>query len=148
MSAALMGTGQLDAQMVFLYGNTVGPSPEPGQPGFGMFDELARARGLCKWVQDNNVGGPGWGVEGMVRMNAGFELMWCNFTSPSISHLNATTPLLPESALDELEHTTSIDQQFPGKLISEIGGALNSIKSVFPLPSSTIRRATPQTDRV
>lgn len=152
MSAALMGTGQLDAQMVFLYGNTTGPPPEPGQPNFGMFDELARARGLCKRAQNNNLGGPGWGVEGMMRMNAGFELIWCNFTSPSIrllSHLNVTAPLLPESALDDLEHTTNIAQQFPGKLISEIeSGALNSIKSVFPLPSSTIRRAPPTADRV
>lgn len=41
MSAALMGTGQLDSQMVFLYGNTTGPSqPEPAGTGPGVFGEL------------------------------------------------------------------------------------------------------------
>ena len=33
----------------------------------------------------------------MVRMNAGFELIWCDFSSPSIrviSHLNVTVPLM------------------------------------------------------
>src|SRR5271163_2903916 len=97
MSAALMGTGQLDSQMVFLDGNTTGPSqPEPAGPGPGVFGELERAQRLCQWVRDNELGGLGWGVEGIVRMNAGFEMTWCNFSSPSIrllSHLNVTAPL-------------------------------------------------------
>jgi hypothetical protein len=57
MSAALMGTGQLDSQMVFLYGNTTGPSqPEPAGPGPGVFGELGRAQRLCQWVWDKRIG--------------------------------------------------------------------------------------------
>ena len=40
-----------------------------------------------------------WGVEGAARMNAGFELIWCNFSSPSarlISNLNVKVPLLSD----------------------------------------------------
>jgi hypothetical protein len=149
MSAALMGTGQLDSQMVFLYGNTTGPPPPGlGRPGFGIFDELARARGLCKWVQDNGLGGLGWGVEGMVRMNAGFELIWCNFSSPSIrllSHLNVTAPLLPESSLDEQRHAMMVDQLTLAKRAFDgEESSLDSAKGLFPLPSSTIRKAPPQ----
>lgn len=63
-------------------------------------------------MRDNELGGLGWGVEGIVRMNAGFEMIWCNFCSPSIrllSHLNVTAPLLPESLLSN-EHVIGIDQ--------------------------------------
>src|SRR5277367_5874729 len=48
-----------------------------------------------------------------VRMNAGFEIIWCNFSSPSIrllSHLDVTAPLLPES-LPSDEDVIGIDQQ-------------------------------------
>ena len=96
-SAALMGSGQLDTQMLHIWGNTSGPPQEGG--GFrGLWEEYARALGLCDWIQDKKLGGNGWGVEGIVRMNAGFEMIWCNFSSPSIrlvSHLNVTAPLLP-----------------------------------------------------
>ncbi|KAI9729945.1 MAG: hypothetical protein M1834_006142 [Cirrosporium novae-zelandiae] len=96
-SAALMGAGAMDSQMVFLYGNTTG-SPHDGQ-WRGLGDEYDRAMGLCNWVKDNGFGGLGWGIEGIIRMNAGFEMIWCNFTSPSIrliSHLNVTAPLLQD----------------------------------------------------
>lgn len=149
MSAALMGTGQLDSQMVFLYGNTTGPPPAGLRPpGFGIFGELERARGLCQWVQDNGLGGLGWGVEGMVRMNAGFELIWCNFSSPSIrllSHLNVTAPLLPESSLAEQGNAMMVDQLSPVKRVFDgEEDSHDSSKRLFPLPSSTIRKAPPR----
>lgn len=99
MSAALMGTGSLDSQMVFLCGNTTCSFGDDNEPWRGIFDEYARATALCNWIQENQLGGLGWGVEGIVRMNAGFEMIWCNFTSPSIrmtSHVNVSVPLLPE----------------------------------------------------
>lgn len=84
--------------MVFLYGNVSGPPPpERGTPWLGLFDEYGRARDLCGWIQRNDLGGLGWGIEGIVRMNAGFEMIWCNFSSPSIrllTHLNVTAPLM------------------------------------------------------
>ncbi|OAP61335.1 hypothetical protein AYL99_03538 [Fonsecaea erecta] len=104
MSAALMGTGPLDSQMVFLCGNTT-CSEEGGNGTWrSLFDEYARAAALCQWVQSNELGGVGWGIEGIVRMNAGFEMIWCNFTSPTlrlVSHVNVSVPLLPERFSDD-----------------------------------------------
>jgi len=102
MSAALMGTGPLDSQMVFLCGNAT-CSVGNNEPWRGIFDEYSRATALCDWVQRNDLGGLGWGIEGIVRMNAGFEMIWCNFTSPSmqlISHVNVSVPLLPDGFRD------------------------------------------------
>ncbi|KIW27497.1 uncharacterized protein PV07_07231 [Cladophialophora immunda] len=104
MSAALMGTGPLDSQMVFLCGNTTCSEGANGT-WHSLFDEYARAMALCEWVQKNELGGLGWGIEGIVRMNAGFEIIWCNFTSPSlrrVSHVNVSVPLLPESFRDDV----------------------------------------------
>jgi hypothetical protein len=95
-SAALQGLGQLDTQMLHIFGNVTGPIHQ--NRTFGLFDEYARADGLCDWLFENKLGGVGWGFEGIVRMNAGFELIWCNFSSPSlrlISQLNVTAPQLP-----------------------------------------------------
>ncbi|TVY85577.1 Uncharacterized protein LSUE1_G000091 [Lachnellula suecica] len=125
-SATLMGTGQLDTQMLHIWGNLTGP-PRPDRSRF-LGDEYARATGLCDWLHNKGLGGPGWGYEGIVRMNAGFEMIWCNFTSPSlrlISHLNVTTPLLPLKN----EERTSI----------EFSEAESETTSEFPLPPSPTR---------
>ncbi|KAH9988375.1 hypothetical protein F4779DRAFT_277372 [Xylariaceae sp. FL0662B] len=99
-SAALMGLGQLDTQMLHVFGNVSGPDSPNGFRG--LYDEYARAHGLCDWLRRSGLRGPGWGFEGVIRMNAGFELIWCNFTSPSLrllTHLNITAPQPPN--LDE-----------------------------------------------
>ncbi|KAI5839979.1 hypothetical protein DFP73DRAFT_483166 [Morchella snyderi] len=85
MSAALGGEGTLDSQNVFLYGKVV-------DDGWGhRMEEYKRAKELCEWAN-----GLGEGVvEGFVRMNSGFELLWCDFESESIelvSRLNVTVP--------------------------------------------------------
>lgn len=95
-SGRLGNDGTLDTQMLLLYGNITGP---PGQNGTGEFlwDEYARAQGLCGWLHERNFDDPGHGIEAIVRMSAGFELIWCNFSSPSlrlISRFNASVPLL------------------------------------------------------
>lgn len=101
-SAVLFGTGQLDTQMLHLFGNVTGPPPDPKRRG--LWSEYGRAIGLCNWLQETGLGGPGWGYEGIVRMNTGFEMIWCDFASPSlrlISHLNITAPLLPPREDDD-----------------------------------------------
>lgn len=110
--------------MLFIYGNTTGP-PKGHKPR-GLSEEYARADGPCDWVHENWVGGLGWGVEGIVRMNAGFELIWCNFSSPSLrlmSHLNVSAPLLPDP--DEAEGMLRAYEE--------------SSQSYFPLPTATSR---------
>jgi hypothetical protein len=90
--------------MLHIFGNVSGPPPNPDNNFRGLWEEYARAIGLCDWLQEKKLGGLGWGVEGIVRMNAGFEMIWCNFSSPSIrliSHLNVTAPLLPPTEDDE-----------------------------------------------
>lgn len=97
-SAALMGLGQLDTQMLHLFGNVSGP-PDGGRGFIGLGQEYLRAHGLCNWLEDVGLRGQGWGFEGIVRMNAGFEMIWCDFVSPSlrlVSRTNVTAPLLPE----------------------------------------------------
>lgn len=62
-----------------------------------LADEYFRARGLCDWIKEKRLGGNGWGYEGIVRMNAGFEMIWCDFNSTSlklVSNLDAAAPLL------------------------------------------------------
>ena len=106
-SATLMGLGQLDTQMLHLWGNVSGPAPPDGNPFFrGLRPEYERARGLCDWLREAGLRGPGWGFEGVVRMNAGFEMIWCDFTSPSLrllTHLNVTAPQLSREAGGEEE---------------------------------------------
>lgn len=128
--------------MAFLYGNTSGPPmPKPGLPQMGPSDEYQRAHDLCKWVEINKLGGLGWGVEGMVRMNAGFELIWCNFSSPSIrllSHLNVTAPLMLESSKSQDQTRMNTDPQgLSGREQPKDSDPSPPSKSLYPLPSST-----------
>lgn len=123
-SATLFGSGQLDTQMLQIWGNLSGPA-RPDTGWGGLWQEYARAIGLCDWIQDKELGGSGWGFEGIVRMNAGFEMIWCNFSSPSIrlvSHLNVTAPLLPA----EDEEISARDVEYEPT-------------SYFPLPPSPTR---------
>ncbi|KAH9951457.1 hypothetical protein B0H21DRAFT_705704 [Amylocystis lapponica] len=87
MSAALSTTGWLDSQEVLIASRFKDRSDDDYPSRY----EYERAELLCKW-------GAPYGVEGFVRMNTGFEIMWCDFHSPSIqlvSHLNITPPGTP-----------------------------------------------------
>lgn len=127
-SAALMGLGQMDTQMLQLFGNVSGP---PGQGFFGLGQEYLRAHGLCRWFEDAGLGGRGWGFEGVVRMNAGFEMIWCDFSSPSlrlISRLNITAPLLPAEDGSKVADSESDLSQAPVVSIEQ------DPTSYYPLP--------------
>src|SRR5687768_6389418 len=90
-SAALMGLGQLDTQMLHIYGNVSGPPRmRPIDLGDFLEPEYRRALGLCTWLEERGLRGNGVenGIEGVVRMNAGFEVIWCDFTSESLRLLS------------------------------------------------------------
>ncbi|KAF3764386.1 hypothetical protein M406DRAFT_217874, partial [Cryphonectria parasitica EP155] len=132
-SATLMGLGQMDTQMLQLFGNVTGPSHQGGRGGMmGLGAEYLRAHGLCNWLEEAGLRGPGWGFEGIVRMNAGFEMIWCDFLSPSlrlVSRMNVTAPLLPEKGTEEGEKKKD-----------------KTITSYYPLPpqpTKTDRNAEP-----
>ena len=116
-SAALWGSGTLDTQMLLVYGNTTGiPNTNSSRPV--SWDEYDRARRLCGWIHEQKAGAPGEGIEGIVRMQAGFELIWCNFSSPSlrlISRLNVSVPLL------DYERTSTDAKQLEGPALSSSG---------------------------
>ena len=137
-SAGMMNGGQLDTQMLHIYGNLTGPPRRPGRDpnpiGDFVEDEYARATGLCDWLRVHGLGGSGFGYEGIVRMNTGFEMIWCNFTSPSLrlgSSLNVTAPLLPPD--DEKEQ--HLDANLGGGLKSPYFAPLDM--SVLQTDSST-----------
>ncbi|KAJ9370726.1 hypothetical protein DTO282E5_4486 [Paecilomyces variotii] len=134
-SATLMGTGRMDSLDLFIYGNLTGP-PNKGR-WRGLFDEYSRATSICNWVQDRGLGGLGWGVEGIVRMNAGFELIWCNFTSPSIrlmSKLNVTAPLLSDGS-GQLAYGFGSSRDIEDKSIDKV--ETQPSNSYYPLPTQT-----------
>ena len=107
-SGQLSESGTMDTQMLFLYGNTTGP-PGKNSSGEFLWDEYARAQRLCGWLQEREFDAPGQGIEGIVRMSAGFELIWCNFSSPSlrlVSRFNVSVPLLGYNRTSSLIQTT------------------------------------------
>ncbi|KAF7949456.1 uncharacterized protein EAE97_002965 [Botrytis byssoidea] len=123
-SATLMGTGRMDTQMLHIYSNVTVPDPN-GHFGPGLVQEYDRARGLCSWAHERGLGGRGWGVEGFVRMNAGFEMIWCDFEGETlrlVEHLNVTAPLLPKNVPEEVYKKEEAD-----------------LTSYLPLPSITTR---------
>lgn len=136
-SATLFGAGRMDTQMLQIYGNLSGPVQD-GRGFRGLYDEYARATGLCDWLSEKKLGGPGWGFEGIVRMNAGFEMIVCNFSSPTlrlVSHLNVSAPLLSDDGKDEGGFVEDSE--------SEMIVRRADMTSYYPLPPSQTK-----TDRV
>ncbi|POW07785.1 hypothetical protein PSTT_08002 [Puccinia striiformis] len=83
-SASLGTPGFMDAQYALINGSV--PEHFPNK-GHYLEDEYARATELCKI-------GNKYGFEGVVRMNTGFEVLWCDFAKgiKLIDKINATDP--------------------------------------------------------
>ena len=118
--------------MLLIYGNTTGiPTKNSSRPV--SWDEYDRARRLCGWIHEQKAGAPGQGIEGIVRMNAGFELIWCNFSSPSlrlISRLSVSVPLL------DYNRTSIVAEQVEKPILSSSG--FDSLAST-DLPTSEVK---------
>ena len=145
MSAVLVGEGRIDSQMVFAFGNVTGPGKAGGHPENGiLFGDLERAAALCDWIRTRALGGPGWGIEGIVRMAAGFELIWCDFSSPSlklISYLDVTVPLNNE----RLDHQKFSPGVVPA-MRRESSEIVSSYDSATPFPLPTLTRSQAPAD--
>ncbi|KAJ7074232.1 hypothetical protein C8F01DRAFT_1010492 [Mycena amicta] len=101
MSAA-WGPGWLDSQHMFIYGITA-------EKNFDWWDDYGRAEKLCEWAKPRD-------IDGIVRMNAGFEVIWCDFDSPKlqlVSHLNITPPGTPEGSSPRFPHPLAVDDEDP-----------------------------------
>ncbi|KAJ8125066.1 hypothetical protein O1611_g8575 [Lasiodiplodia mahajangana] len=82
-SAALTEAGTLDSQMAILNGE-VPPIPTYNH----VYDENQRALDLCALVGDLR-------IDGVVRMNAGFEVLLCNWVQSGVKHVFASNLTLP-----------------------------------------------------
>ena len=105
-SGVLSDNGTMDTQMLFLYGNITGPPGKNSSAKF-LWDEYGRAERFCEWMSKE-------GIEGVIRMSTGFELIWCNFSSPSIrlvSRFNVSVPLLKDRTKDLPAPDWDIDWQ-------------------------------------
>ncbi|CAG9936447.1 unnamed protein product [Clonostachys rosea f. rosea IK726] len=71
MSGGKTEMGTLDSQD-YLLRNKTQEEDEPGQPHRGPMGEGTRARELCELSTS-------WGLQGVIRMEAGFEIIKCDF---------------------------------------------------------------------
>ncbi|KAK4156178.1 hypothetical protein C8A00DRAFT_12870 [Chaetomidium leptoderma] len=82
-SATLTPAGTLDSQMVVLQGNV------PLYPSYNLvYDDHQRALDFCRLAAD-------LGIDGMVRMNAGFEVLVCDFDASQVRELFITNNSVP-----------------------------------------------------
>lgn len=83
-SAVLTSTGALDSQTAILL-DTVDEFPSYES----TYNDAGRANELCKFAQEIK-------VDGFVRMNAGFEILCCDYAESKIKSLYVTNVTLPE----------------------------------------------------
>jgi hypothetical protein len=99
MSAAKSMLGTLDSQDELLRNHT----------GKGGFDEWPRAEALCDLAQ-------AWRIDGIIRMEAGFEVIKCNF-SDGLALVSATQRPWrgadwADLALDHMEYMRAVSQRY------------------------------------
>ncbi|KAL7273530.1 hypothetical protein RUND412_003610 [Rhizina undulata] len=124
-SAALGVGGTLDSQKAFLYGKVIDDDDPHGPrrggsgrnyPGYMLWGEHERAGDLCNWAKSLGEGV----VEGFVRMNSGFELLWCDFNTglELVANRNITVPsdgpiVTPHPPLLELSQSRALGGERP-----------------------------------
>ncbi|KAK7429000.1 hypothetical protein QQZ08_004407 [Neonectria magnoliae] len=86
MSAGKTDMGTLDSQDLLLRENTTNHQ----QPGF---NEIPRALDLCDLAEE-------WGYDGLVRMEAGFEVIYCDFTN-GLNLVSMTRTMMPEDKVGD-----------------------------------------------
>ncbi|VUC28860.1 unnamed protein product [Clonostachys rosea] len=72
MSGGKTDMGTLDSQDYLLRNKTQEEDDEPGKPHRGPMGEGTRAKELCELSTS-------WGLQGVIRMEAGFEIIKCDF---------------------------------------------------------------------
>ncbi|KAL0929626.1 uncharacterized protein CTRU02_215525 [Colletotrichum truncatum] len=113
-SASLTPVGTLDSQMALLQGNV------PKSPSYDLtYDDDQRALDLCELVAE-------LGIDGVVRMNAGFEVLLCDYTAANIEEISVTNITVPGNKENENNDSLSQDanRQPPrgfGNIFSEQG---------------------------
>nr|XP_036584434.1 uncharacterized protein CTRU02_05509 [Colletotrichum truncatum]KAF6793952.1 hypothetical protein CTRU02_05509 [Colletotrichum truncatum] len=113
-SATLSPVGTLDSQMALLQGNV------PKSPSYGLtYDDDQRALELCELVAE-------LGIDGVVRMNAGFEVLVCDYEAAKVEEIFVTNITVPGNKENENDDSLPQDpnRQPPrgfGNIFSEQG---------------------------
>ena len=96
MAAGKCSLGTLDSQDHVLLDWPLGDGGRP------IFNEWERAEGLCSLASD-------WGIDGWVRMELGFEIIYCNYSAGAGLDLVSTrgSPFRNESSLDWVDSDRS-----------------------------------------
>jgi hypothetical protein len=103
MSAGKTNMGTLDTQDLLLRNNTGGGD----KPAWGDFE---RGRELCDL-------GAEWGIEGFVRMEMGFEIIFCEFTNGLVlgsARQRPSSDNLTYEALSQFEVVRGASMRYPG----------------------------------
>ncbi|KAA1132733.1 hypothetical protein PGTUg99_019837 [Puccinia graminis f. sp. tritici] len=106
-SASLFTPGFLDSQYALINASV----PEHFiDNGHSLEAEYARATELCKI-------GDKYGLEGIVRMNTGFELIWCDFRKGIhlLDGINATDPYSAKAAASEVTNQEAMHSHLTRK---------------------------------
>lgn len=82
-SAVLSASGTLDLQSVMLGRNISTQRSDPS-----IYDEKVRRHELCSWLTGLN-------IEGLVRMNVGFEVLVCDLESANLKEVYSVNATLP-----------------------------------------------------
>ncbi|KAL0932833.1 uncharacterized protein CTRU02_211796 [Colletotrichum truncatum] len=88
-SATLTPAGTLDSQMALLQGSV------PKSPSYDLtYDDDQRAIDLCALVAE-------LGIDGVVRMNAGFEVLICDYSAAKVEEIFVTNITVPGNKENE-----------------------------------------------
>ncbi|KAJ6442169.1 AP-1-like protein [Purpureocillium lavendulum] len=89
MAAAKSRFGPLDSQDLVLRENKTGPFDD-------YMDEPGRARDICRFVADV-------GMDGFVRVEIGFEVVYCDFFDSGLDLLTVTRSFMPHDTMTKVE---------------------------------------------
>lgn len=81
---------------------------------------------MSDWLEKAELQSGGWGLEGAVRMNAGFRMIWCDVASLSfglITWTNVNPPEMPEPTISASSSTLT-PSHIPKQ--SRVGGNLDA----------------------
>lgn len=130
-SASLYPFGTMDSQGAVLRMN---------KTDWVEFREYERAHEWCKWIQP-------LGLDGVVRLNTGFEIILCSFTNPKVELIDTRNVKSYTQLHRELNQTEDMEELAPLDLLalSRSDNPGNELPPHRPLPpSGPPRRRGPQ----
>jgi hypothetical protein len=127
MSAGKTSMGTLDTQDRVFLNSTSGPDTATAPPGHsGPFGDYVRAETMCAL-------GAEYGIEGIIRMEAGFELILCNF-STGVELVSAFQRPQGDNELGQFEYMRGVAYRYDGITARRVVVDYSSMVSAFFYP--------------